>query len=75
MSKAAKQAWFKPIRWSYIAINWKGALTYIPFVAYLIAAVFIANDHSSSIAYTCFLIFPQWIAAALVMEWFAAHKS
>jgi len=75
MSKSNLKPWFKPLRWSYIAVNWQGALCYIPFVAYLVLSVVIARHYTSSVGYTIFQVFPQWIAAAIVMEWFAAHKS
>ena len=75
MSKSNTKAWFKPIRWSYIATTWQGALCYIPFIAYLVGSVVVVNRHTKSISYTFIQVFVQWVAAALVMEWFAAHKS
>jgi hypothetical protein len=68
-------AWFIRIRGSYLPVSVPGALTYIPFIAYLVLSLIIALRDSSSRVLMIFIIIPNWIAAGAVMTWFAARKS
>ena len=70
-----KDKWFKPVRGSYLPNNWKGWLTYLPFVAYLVFAVFFAWQYSDNNAQALLLIAPNWIAATAVMTWLAKRTS
>ncbi len=76
MAKAKKpKAWFKPLRNSYIANNPKGALTYIPFVAYLVASLIVAFHYVSSVLFAIFLTGICWVLGGLVMTAFAKARS
>ncbi len=74
MSKKT-DVWFKKVRGSYLPDSWQGWLTYVPFIGYLVISVFVAYYHSTSYGEMLFLIFPQWVATAVVMQWIADHKS
>jgi len=77
-SKAKKQsknqAWFKPLRGSYIPISWKGWLTYIPYIVYLYLtyALLVPNR---PVLDTILFLTPYWVAGVVVMHWFAKIKS
>ncbi len=67
--------WFTKVRGSYLPKSWQGWLLYVPFVVYLVT-VFIAVDRNShSASDTLYGIFPQWVAAGVVMTWIASKKS
>ncbi len=73
--KLKKGAWFYKVRGSYLPATWQGWLTYVPFVGFLIT-VFVAADRTQhSVSDKFYMIFPQWIAAAVVMTWLGARKS
>lgn len=74
MSKQ-KNKWFKKIRGSYLPISWQGWLSYVPFVAYLVFVFVAINRNSNSVSDTLYGIFPQWVAAGVVMTWIANKKS
>lgn len=67
--------WFKPVRGSYLPISWQGWILYVPFVIFLITVMngAIMNAHSISDAF--YMMFPQWVAAIVVMTWIAKQKS
>lgn len=67
--------WFKPVRGSYLPNNWKGWLTYLPFLAYLAFAVVFGAQYADNTMQAILLIVPNWIAATVVMAWVAAHAS
>lgn len=73
--KKKQNVWFKPVRGSYLPNSWQGWLLYVPFIVYLVAVFIAVDQHSNSVSDTLYGIFPQWIAAAVVMHWVAAHKS
>lgn len=75
MSKRKKDKWFIPVRGSYLPNNWKGWLTYFPFLAYLIFALVIGWQAGTSTAQKVLFIAPNWIAAAAVMTWVAKRTS
>jgi hypothetical protein len=52
-----------------------GWLSYIPFIAYLMLVGIIADHNTASLALAILLIVPNWVAAAVVLTWFAARKS
>jgi hypothetical protein len=75
VKKRLNKKWFVKVRGSYLPNSWQGWLAYVPFIAYLLT-VFIAVDRNShSVSDTLYGIFPQWVAAAVVMTWVAANKS
>lgn len=74
--KGKKRAWFKHLRGSYIPVNYKGALTYIPFVAYLLVSILIPFHYIDSKAVATFVVIPNWLLAAVIMTSFAkSHAS
>jgi hypothetical protein len=70
-----KNPWFKKVRGSYLPASWQGWLTYVPFVAYLVAVLVDALRHQPSVSSAVYMIFPQWVAATAVMTWIAWRKS
>jgi len=77
-SKAKKQskqqAWFKPLRGSYIPITWMGWLMYVPYIGYLYLTYILLMSNRPVLDTILFLI-PYWIAGVVVMHWFAKLKS
>ena len=73
--KSKKQNWFKPVRGSYIPNNWKGWLTYVPFVAYLVVSFYYGWYIINGKAEGFFVIVPNWVAATAVMTWIAKRTS
>lgn len=72
---ATGQTWFKPLRKSYIAANYKGALSYIPFVAYLVVSAIIPFDEIKPRSVAIFIVLPNWVIAGIIMTVFARSKS
>jgi len=69
-----QQAWFKPLRGSYIPIHWKGWLTYIPYVVYLYLTYALLVPNRPILDTILFLV-PYWVAGVVVMHWLAKNKS
>ena len=74
-TKKKKQAWFKKVRGSYLPCSWQGWLTYVPFVTFLLTVLVAALRTQHSVSDAFYAIFPQWVAAVVVMTWVAARKS
>ncbi len=73
--RLAKGAWFYKVRGSYLPATWQGWLTYIPFIAFLLWSWFYGLASTDSVAQAFLLIFPTWIASAVVITWVASKKS
>ncbi len=73
--KGKKGAWFAKVRGSYIPVSWQGWLTYIPFTIFLVTVLVAAVRTQHSVSDALYMIFPQWVAATVVMTWLAARKS
>lgn len=73
--KHKKGAWFIKVRGSYLPCNLPGALTYIPMVAFLVAATMYVASNTETITGIIFGIFPYFVCTAVVMHWIAANKS
>jgi len=73
--KPRKDAWFVPVRGSYLPASWQGWLTYLPFVAYLVFTLVYAVNWISSLAQAILFIVPNFVAAAAVMTWVAKRMS
>jgi uncharacterized membrane protein len=71
----ANKPWFKPLRHSYIACSYNGALTYIPYVAYLVFSLLVPFDYLSHKVLAVLIVIPNWIIASQVMTWLAKSKS
>ncbi len=72
--KSHTQAWFKPLRGSYIPVHWKGWLTYIPYIAYLYLTWVLLVPNRPILDTIIFLV-PYWLAGVLIMHWVAKIKS
>lgn len=75
MAKKKQNAWFIKVRGSYLPHSSAGWLTYIPFVGFLVASLVITVNNVASLPLAVLLVFPQWVAAAVVMTWIAARRS
>ena len=75
MVKNKKEVWFKKVRGSYLPASWRGWLTYVPFVIFLLTVLQAALRNEHSVSDSFYVIFPQWVAAAVVMTWLAKQKS
>lgn len=73
--KAKKGAWFVETRWSYLPCSLPGALTYIPYIAFLIFSLYAVGQYTNSAAGALFDVFPYWVCATVVMHWIAGHTS
>lgn len=67
--------WFKPIRHSYLPVNLFGALTYIPFIAYLFFATYLPLEYLRPYSLDYLVILPNWFFAGWLMTVFAKYKS
>ena len=73
--KIKKGAWFYAVRGSYLPCSWQGWATYIPFTLFLVAVLVTAVRNESAVSDVFYAVFPQWVAAAVVMTWVAKAKS
>lgn len=67
--------WFKPIRHSYLPVSLAGALTYIPFIAYLFFATYLPLKDLRPYSLDYLVILPNWFMAGYVMTLLAKEKS
>jgi hypothetical protein len=67
--------WFRKVRWSYIGNSWQGALCYAPYLAVLAMTFVYSIDNSNTIGQALFKLFPAWICATVVMQWFASNRA
>lgn len=74
-TKAKKDAWFVPVRWSYLPVSSEGWLLYIPYLSYLVATYVAVARSSDSVITTILGVIPCWVAGAVVIHWIASHKS
>jgi len=63
------------MRGSYLPQTWQGWVSYVPFIIFLVATMQLAVQNESSLSDVFYAIFPQWVAAAVVMTWLAKLKS
>lgn len=73
--KLKKGAWFYKVRGSYLPGTWQAWLMYVPFVAYLITVLVVAVKTQDTVSSFVFMIFSQYVAAAVVMTWAASRKA
>ena len=74
---AAKKStkWFIKTRGSYLPNSWQAWALYVPFVGFLVSVLVTAVRTQHSVSDAVYMVFPQWVAAAVVMTWIAAQKS
>ena len=75
MKKKQAKKWFIRVRGSYLPHSWEGWLSYIPFTAFLLTVLIAAIRTQHSVSDMFYMVFPQWVAAAVVMTWIAKQKS
>lgn len=75
LPKPKKGAWFIKVRGSYLPMTWQSRLMYIPYLGFLIASLVVAFRTQETAIAVVFMLFPQWVAAAVVMTWIASRKS
>jgi len=73
--KVKKGAWFVAIRGSYLPVSPEGWLTYIPFTAYLVFSLIVGFAYTGNTLKAILWVFPNWVAAAVVMTWIAKRTS
>jgi hypothetical protein len=73
--KSKSSSWFISVRGSYLPNSWEGALTYIPFIGYIVFITLEILNHNGTFKYKTLLIVSQWIFTAMVMTWFAKNHS
>lgn len=75
MTKVKNKYWFIKVRGSYLPANLYGWLSYIPYLGYLIFTLVMGLKDTHSISMAVLYIFPNWIAAVVIMTFIASHKS
>lgn len=75
MKKKQSNKWFIRVRGSYLPNSWEGWLSYVPFTIFLLTVLIAAMRTQHSVSDVFYMIFPQWVAAAVVMTWIAKQKS
>jgi hypothetical protein len=75
MPKKKSKKWFIPVRGSYLPNSWQGWMLYVPFLAYLLWAVWAGFENTGSSSTAVLFILPNWIAAVVVMTWVAKRTS
>lgn len=70
-----KNKWFKKIRGSYLPISWQAWALYVPFTIFLLTVLLAAVRSEHSVSDSLYMIFPQWVSAAVVLTWIANQKS
>lgn len=75
MKKKQTKKWFIKVRGSYLPNSWQAWVLYVPFTLFLTTVLVAAMRNEHSVSDMFYAIFPQWVAAAVVMTWIAARKS
>lgn len=75
MAKKKSNKWFIKVRGSYLPNSWQAWGLYVPFVGFLVTVLIAAVRTQNSVSDMFYMIFPQWVAAAVVMTWIASQKS
>jgi len=74
-SRSSHQKWFIRVRGSYLPQSSQGWLTYIPYVTYLLGSLIYVIHHNYDLWISVFILIPNWVAAAAIMNWVAANNS
>ena len=75
MARKKSTKWFIRLRGSYLPNSIAGWLTYIPYVCYLFAVLAFVVHYNYGLVESIFVLVPNWVAAAVVLQWFASNKS
>ncbi len=73
--KVKRDIWFKKVRGSYLPASWQGWLTYVPFILYLVAVLIVAFNTQDTFFGYLMVVFPQFVAATVVMTYVASKTS
>ena len=73
-SKKSRQ-WFVRTRGSYLPSSPTGWLSYVPYITYLIGVTALAFHERYGFVTTVLILVPNWVAAAVIMNWLAANHS
>ncbi|GAC1391693.1 MAG: hypothetical protein NVSMB46_05150 [Candidatus Saccharimonadales bacterium] len=74
-SGAHTKPWFIVTRGSYLPCSLSGWLTYIPYTVYILGVLVYVFVHHEYIYRGLFIVVPNWVAAAAVMNYVASRKS
>lgn len=69
--KVLPKAWFIKVRGSYLPNSWQGWLSYVPYVMFLIYSANYGKNNYDELYNSVLFVATQWLAAAIVMTWFA----
>ena len=73
--KKRNDAWFIKLRGSYLPCSWQGWALYAIYAAYILGIVaYVTVNHYDRLQ-AVFWVFPNWVAALVVMTWIAKAKS
>ena len=75
MAKKKSSKWFIKVRGSYLPNSWQAWLLYVPFVGFLLTVLIAAARTEHSVSDMFYMVFPQWVAAAVVLTWIASQRS
>ena len=67
--------WFIKLRGSYLPCSWQGWSLYAVYTAYVLAVVAYVVVNNYDRLQAVFWVFPNWVAALIVMTWIAQRKS
>lgn len=72
---SSNKKWFIKTRGSYLPKTWQGALTYIPYLTYLIGVSTYVYYANLGFWTSILIAIPNWVTAGAIMSWVAARKS
>lgn len=75
MPKKSKNAWFRPVRRSYLPSSWQGLAIYIMYVAYIVVLVADWYRLGSDVWTLVVNVIPLVAAAAVVTQYIASKNS
>jgi hypothetical protein len=73
--RPASSQWFVKTRGSYLPKSWQGILLYFVYVSYLLIVLIDAINTQTNFVRGFIFVFPQYVAAILVVSWIASQKS
>ena len=73
--KKRNNAWFIKLRGSYLPASWQGWALYAVYAAYVLGVVAYVVAKGYDRWQAVFWVFPNWVAALVVMTWVAKAKS
>lgn len=74
-TRQQQRQWFIKVRGSYLPNNASGWLTYIPYTGFLILTIMYVMTNGYDWTAAMLVLFPNWVAALVVMNWIAERHS